>query len=97
MCFRRLKAFVGSQCMKGAAYAPKSHISMFFKAKSHENRGLPQRQRRREAPERVAGPCEVRNTSQSIQYMRSKLLLFHILIRTEKRLTYLSKSPKTDT
>ena len=57
-----------------------------------KNRGLPQLQRRREAPERVAGPCEVRDTSQSIQYARSKLLLVHILFRTEKRITYMCQN-----
>ena len=75
-----------------------NHIFQCVLKQNHiKNRGLPQLQRRQEAPERVAGPCEVRDTSQSIQYARSKLLLVHILFRTEKRLTYVSKSPKTDT
>eukprot|EP00493_Phyllostaurus_siculus_P021386 UN21713 len=79
LCLRRLKTFLGPLYVKGAAYVPKSHIQCVLKQNHMKNRGLPQLQRRREAPERVAGPCEVRDTSQSIQYARSKLLLVHIL------------------
>ena len=72
-----------------------NHIFQCVSKQNHmKNKGLPQLQRRREAPERVAGPCEVRDTSQSIQYARSKLLLVHILFRTEKRITYVQKHQK---